>query len=330
MDKLGPSFFIVGSQRSGTTLLRLMLNAHSDIAIPEEGGFWMPLLRDCRKQGTYIQSDPQFHLWKLDPVSLFDELRGRDTVHLRDLMGVAYSRFALAGGKRISGDKTPSFFRMISILADLFPEARFIHLFRDGRDIYLSRRKYNPAMGNVSVQALEWVHKVRKIRLDLHHLDPSRFMELRYEDLVAAPSQKLKSICLFLGLSYEPRMLEYWKSSSDFIGRHHSTLIFRPVSNDSVEKWKREMTSSALRKFDLIAGKDLVACGYRLSSENKPAFRELAGVGLDLATGLPIRASKVFLTALNMHLSVRHGVRLFQEKVGEYPEGHSKHKKTPV
>ena len=71
-------FFIIGAQRSGTTLLRLMLNTHSQVAIPEEGTFWMPLLREHKrpenlyisKQSlsnyvTYIQKNAQFHLWNL-------------------------------------------------------------------------------------------------------------------------------------------------------------------------------------------------------------------------------------------------------------------------
>ena len=334
INKRATPFFIIGSQRSGTTLLRLMLNAHSQIAIPEEGGFWMPLLRDYRKVKAktikkaklrryidYIESNPQFSLWNLEANLLFEALRIEEKLTLRELMSLTYAEFSRAHGKQIWGDKTPSFFRMVPVLKKVFPDAKFIHLIRDGRDIYLSLKRIDKGKRNISVQALEWVYKVRKARRDLSILKPSQILELKYEDLVSSSAQILKKTCDFLQIRYEDEMLEYWKNSDKFIGAHHSNLIFQPVSSKSVSKWKLQMTNRQLNRYEAIAGPLLMSYGYELTNQRPHIIIDYPILALELALGLPKRAARVVLTALNMKLSANFGIRIFSEKVGELPKG---------
>ena len=329
-NKIPSPIFILGAQRSGTTLLRLMLNSHSKIAIPEEGGFWMPLLREYRNKKKniegnllglyieYVQNHPQFKLWNIDVSSVFDCFKSKGSVTLYEFIHETYKTFATAGGKSIWGDKTPSFFRMMPVLKSLFPDAMFIHMIRDGRDIYLSRRKLDPTMSNVSVNALEWVYKVRRARRDLELIDSSHYYELRYEDIVKSPNDILQSICDFLNIAFEKKMLEFWTQSDKFIGAHHSKLIFQPVSTKSVGKWKNKMTVSELKRFELIAKKELLAFDYDIS-QKKISVTEYIKATLDLAAGLPFRLARVVLIALNMRLSSKYGIRLFSEKVGDAP-----------
>ena len=88
-------FFIIGAQRSGTTLLRLILNAHSKIAIPEEGTFWMPLIRELRGhfgenipatrlQGylRYIRINDQFKVWEMNDDDIFEELGATENINI--------------------------------------------------------------------------------------------------------------------------------------------------------------------------------------------------------------------------------------------------------
>ena len=99
--------FMIGSQRSGTTLLRLMLNAHPEVAIPEEGTFWMPLLRQVRLRGNfemrgddlrkfllYIQTNSQFKLWDMDPTELFSRLREQGKCTAREIIEQLYICYA--------------------------------------------------------------------------------------------------------------------------------------------------------------------------------------------------------------------------------------------
>jgi hypothetical protein len=334
--------FIVGCQRSGTTLLRLLLNAHPRIAIPEEGGFWIPLIRRFRnnvhwkikeaeleKYLRYIENNSQFKLWGMDPQKSFEEIRRQRICTLAGFMTAFYSCYVNAYEKDIWGDKTPSFFRMIPVLARLFPGARFIHIVRDGRDIYLSWQKMNVHKRNISTAAIEWVHKVRKAKKGLDQLTQDRYMEIRYEDLVAEQGIILRQICDFLGLEYEASMLKFWQTSDQFIGSHHSELIFKPVSSKSVGKWKRELSKREITKFESIAGATLVSLGYKLSQGNTLAQRLPIGAVFELAYGLPLRIGEVFCTALSLNVASKFGLRtdttgmrISPEKTHKYPAAH--------
>jgi hypothetical protein len=116
-------FFIIGAQRSGTTLVRLILNNHSKVAIPEEGTFWMPLFRAMRGRFNqpidprllkayinYIKVNDQFKTWKMDAESVFDTIIQKGVITLPQLMSQLYQTFASCDGKPFWGDKTPSFF----------------------------------------------------------------------------------------------------------------------------------------------------------------------------------------------------------------------------
>jgi hypothetical protein len=311
-------FFVIGAQRSGTTLLRLMLNAHPDVAIPEEGTFWMPLLRSYGRNPQtsippevlqnylrYIGKNSQFKLWLLDDNGIRERALSMEQITLSQLMSLYYDAYARLQGKVRSGDKTPSFFRMVPLLSNLFPQAKFVHIVRDGRDIYLSLCKMG-YKGNLSVGALEWTFKVVKAQRDLAKLDPSRVLELRYEDLLAAPGSKLEEICAFLHVTYNSSMLDFWKTSRNYIGNHHSQHIFKPVANDNVKKWKRRMSSVEVAKFQKIAGTQLTRMGYELDDALPPVSN--LSIFFDLAYGLPCRLAKVIFTAIQLKITARFGL----------------------
>ena len=177
---------------------------------------------------------------------------------------------------------------MIRVLSRLFPDARFIHAVRDGRDIYLSWRKMDPTKSNICVTALEWAYKVKKAQKELKTLDSTRVVEIRYEDFVENSEKELKKICGFLGLKYESNMLNYWQTSEQFIGSHHSSLIFKPVSGSSVKKWQKELSENEILEFELIAGRLLSTMGYTLTQTNKQSIKLVLIVFLKLLYGLPL------------------------------------------
>lgn len=333
-SEMSSPIFIVGAQRSGTTLLRLMLNAHSQIAIPEEGTFWMPLLRRF-KQNTdriidkaqlqryfqYIERNTQFSLWGMNPANVFERIEQKDGgCTLAELMSGLYEAYAQCQDKTVWGDKTPSFFRMVPVLADLFPKARFINIIRDGRDIYLSWRRLDPTKKNVSVSAAEWLFKLYKAGNSLKTISQSRRLETRYEDLVADPDATLRNICKFLDVEYEDAMLNFWKTSDRYIGRHHSDLIFRPVSHESICKWKKQFTRREIANFQFIAKKALKSYGYELSPVCSDHTETFFDVSWQLAWGLPHRAFQVIHTALDLDISARFGLQTKASGKGEAPE----------
>lgn len=313
-------FFIIGAQRSGTTLLRLMLNANPQVAIPEEGTFWMPLLRRYRKSIdrrisglelkrclSYIDNNAQFKLWGIDPSEVFDEITRMGGCNLRDIMARLYSAYAARFNKEAWGDKTPSFFRMVPILARLFPEARFIHIVRDGRDLFLSWRKIEPSKKNISVVALEWMHKTESARDALNKTAPGRSIEIRYEDLVSEPGKTLQFVCAHCDMEYSDKMLSYWQSSNKFIGSHHSHLIFRPVSTSSTGRWRSMLSAKETRLFECVAGTCLIRTNYQLSSVEPPRFLERLHAIIQLIYGIPLRAIQIGWTAVRLSLASRFG-----------------------
>lgn len=140
-------FFIIGVQRSGTTLLRLLLNEHSEIGIPEEAGFLMPFItkgllkeRSLNKNrrdkiAAYLIQNEQYARWKIQHGTTKKVLSQHKT--MREIIVALYytSQKGISDElPTIVGDKTPSFIRKVDLLATSFPDAKFIHIVRDGRD----------------------------------------------------------------------------------------------------------------------------------------------------------------------------------------------------
>jgi hypothetical protein len=326
--------FIVGAQRSGTTLLRLLLSAHSQLAIPEEGTFWIPLFRrfgahpereitglELDRALAYVERNHQFKLWGIDPAPHFDALRRRGRARLDELIAGTYLVYSRVHGKRWWGEKSSVFFRMVPVISRVFPESRFIHMVRDGRDVYASWRKMDATKGNAAVNAVEWIYKLRKARRDLAALGPGRALEVRYETLVSEPARTMEIVCRFLDLDYEPAMLDFWRSSAEHIGAHHSDLIFNPVTTRSVNKWKKELTPRDVRHFELLAGPELRALGYEVADRRGDWPGLLFGAWPALGFGLPLRAGQVLWTAIDLDFSSRTGRATRAAGGGEPPSG---------
>ena len=138
----GPPVLVLGVRRSGTTLLRVMLDRHSELAVPDES-YFVPQLADR-------------HLRHVDPDEFVDDLRRIDTLAEWDVplekvrarltermpigtaIGTVYAVYAEERGKARWGDKTPMYMQNLRLLERLFPDALFVHLIRDGRDAAMS------------------------------------------------------------------------------------------------------------------------------------------------------------------------------------------------
>ena len=315
-----PHFFILGSQRSGTTLLRLLLNNHSAVAIPNEASFLMPflgkkelldsgVLSDFRKQRIlrYLMANSQFAKWKLQERELIQELK----IHLtmRQLISLLYYLFASKHGKSICGDKSPTFIRKLGALSDGFPNAKFIHIVRDGRDTFLSlRRKNAPGTSSIALSALEWKFKILLIRRAIKKLK-GRVIQVRYEDLVLEPKKELTTICTFLGIPFEKQMLDFWKKSENFIANHHSDLIFKPIDPSNICKWKKELSIADVRKYEYFAERTLISYEYDVPSSSFN-IRERAVLWVEVIRYLPARMIRIIRIALFMRIASKVGLRV--------------------
>lgn len=317
MESNTKMFFIVGTQRSGTTLLRLILNAHSQITVPRESFFLMPFLKkkylnrfitgsSLRAFADYISSIPKFKATFVDGNygDFVLQLAQREKITLRDLINDMFSSHCRNEGKNIWGNKTPSFFRKIDILFHLFPDAKFIHIVRDGRDVFDSWRKMNPSMNNVASVALDWSYKLFKIEKSFKKIPANNKITIRYEDLLNTPEKIIQSICSLLGVKCEANMLDFYKSSHKYTIPQHSELIFKPLDKSNVSKWKKCLTPREVKTFNLLARHYLKKYDYEIENSTMTLSDALFMIK-SLLVGLPQRLIQIIRMKRTMEKGLR-------------------------
>src|SRR4051812_10104533 len=206
-------------------MLRVMFEQHPDIAIPPESYFPVSFHRRLDRYaaagggidlavmaGDLLRHD-RFLAWRVDPALVRERLTGT-APDLPEAIRRVYALYAETHGKARYGDKTPPFLMHMRMLAEQFPEARFVHLVRDGRDVVLSLRDQPFAPSTFTGAAEYWAGRVQRARKAGERLGPARYRELRYEDLIAEPERKLRGLCEFLELDYTAAMLAYEDTSN--------------------------------------------------------------------------------------------------------------------
>lgn len=277
-----PPFFIVGFQRSGTTLLRVMLDSHPDVAIPlDVVGLWsryeprLPEYGDLADDGNLrrlvrdLLDEERIRLWEsdLDEDAILECLNGR---RYPDVIAAFYRAYAASRGKRRWGDKDPGNMRRLDRVLEWFPSARIVHIVRDGRDACLSHTRQSFGFDDVLPCADAWREQVWWVRRIGRILGAGRYHELRYEDLVREPESELRKACVFLGLEFRDEMLRYHEHIDRSVPeskRHIWPLIDRPVQPSAAGRWRREMSPSLRVCFEKRAGEALAEFGYEVLSE---------------------------------------------------------------
>jgi hypothetical protein len=309
MPERPPFPFIVGSGRSGTTLLRLMLEGHPDLAIPPESYFPISLRR---REPRYASADGfnldqyaedllgnvRFRDWALDDRAVRSRLTGVEPIDYAEAIRRTFALYAERKGKPRYGDKTPLFIMRIDELSKMFPEARFVHVIRDGRDVALSIHEMAWGPSRMPALAAFWAQRIRKGWSAGRALGAHRYMELRYEDLVEDPARELQRVCIFLDIDFRQEMLDYSeRAASAVLPREieqHRHLA-KPVTK-GLRDWRTEMRPSDVAMFEALAGQELAACGYERTVP-KPSLavkaRARTGMGLEHVRLAKVRARKV-------------------------------------
>jgi sulfotransferase family protein len=269
-------FFLLGHDRSGTTMLRLILD-RGDVAIPPESMFLVDV--DLRKPPAEVLADvwthPRVALWGLSgaPPSIPGGLDRAEAY--RCALAAPYVAYAAREGKERWGDKTPAYIGHVDRLAAIWPDARFVVLVRDGRDVALSVMKVPFGPNNVWAAARSWAQAVRQGE-DAAARYPGRVLTVRYEDLVARPEHEAQAICAFLELRYDPRMLAIEQTDPAKVVEDQAawfTNVWAGINAAGVGRWRRELSPQDQAVFESIAGTQLAALGYETSGDG-------AGAGL--------------------------------------------------
>jgi Sulfotransferase family len=279
-----PFPFVVGCGRSGTTLVRAMGDGHPELAVPPESHFVVPMAQHRRSDRPLdvsafldqLYSYDSFRLWDLDRVVLEKALADPPPADYPDAVRAVFRAYAHERGKPRYADKTPGYVLHIAALTRLFPEAVFVHVVRDGRDVASSFRELGWA-DSVEQAALHWRLRVRRGRRAGRALAHGRYHELRYEDLVGDPEGQLRQLCVAIELPFSTAMVDSAARADDVIRttRHpdyHRRLADPPTPG--LRDWRKELREEEVARFELLAGGTLVEFGYeRAGVRASPAVR---------------------------------------------------------
>ena len=271
-----PPLIVLGVRRSGTTLLRVMLDRNRSLAVPDESYFVPQLAR--RHRGSVdpaaflddLRRLPTLVEWGLSPDAVARRLRPGMTTGTAIAAG--YEAYAAQRGKPRWGDKTPLYMQYLPLLERLFPRAVYVHLIRDGRDAATSFLEVPDGImtagwghpRDAAGFAAQWATEVRGARALGARVGATRYLEVRYEALVAAPDEELRRVSAFAGLEYEDGMLGY-VGRTDSARKDHQKRLDEPP-RVGVRDWRTEMPAADTAAFETTAGDLLHGLGYEVST----------------------------------------------------------------
>jgi hypothetical protein len=258
--------FIVGMNGSGTTMLLDCLNHHPTIHGFRKESRIIPYYMDSIHKYRDLNKNRNF-------LRLFNDVRNELVFKivnqgkapplpdnwkelprtLATVLDSIFKYFAQKDGKSRWCDKTPGYAKHISRIHQLFPESKFIHIIRDGRDCAAS---LNRRWGYVpEAMIYRWKHLVKEGRRQGNLLGPHHYLEIHYEELTRTPIKWMKEICQFLNVDYVESIMEPSRLRN-YTGSKSKELI------SSEQKWRTYFNKNQLRNLEIIAGKQLNESGY--------------------------------------------------------------------
>lgn len=271
--------FMIGTQRSGSNLLRLMLNQLPEIAAPHPPHILqrlMPLVRsygDLSKQETFaLLVDDVCRLVESNPVPWEGVVLDRNDVasrcreqNLVAVHGAVYDLCAEAKGAQTWCCKSLANIKYAAQIEAYFKKPRYIYLYRDGRDVAVSFRKAVVGEKHFYHIAKEWT-ATQDLALKLRgEIEPARFLSVSYEELTGRPEATAREICEFIGVSYRPSVLDFHKTEEARRAATSSELwsnVTKEVMKNNTRKFLREAGEQDIRVFESVTGRVLDTLGY--------------------------------------------------------------------
>lgn len=272
-----PFFFVLGRPRSGTTLLRTLLDAHPNIAIPLENSGMIHLYFRYRKvrqwetgklnqlRSDFLELDSVKN-WRMDREGIRERLEDLSEYQpmFHQIIRLFYYHYRSEfpkEGIRCIGDKSPLNSLYSKEISRAFPDAKFIHLVRDYRANLASMGRQDLFSPSSTAILMQWKKSADQIsRLTADH--PGRFLHIRYEDLVSDPEGVFRRVCDFLRVRFIPRLLDPEHRERairnlydpEFLDQWQPDLS-KKITTAYTETWKTGLSPAAVSKADYIAGK---------------------------------------------------------------------------
>lgn len=274
--------FIIGCGRSGTTLLKDLLNSSSEIKFPPESHFLLEFYKlygdpkteqDALRIMSRLRKHYRFRRFHLD---IKDE-EIKDFRSYSAFIDYIYHKFADKYEAPRWGEKTPHYVKNVDDILKLFPHAKFIHIIRDGRDVALSliAREWGP--NNIYCAAKHWKSYVSAGLRANEKLGDS-CLQMKYEDLLAHPKETMQKVAKFIGIEYTDDLLKlnslkedsYIANTKNFFGKNTS---YRPSNrvlvSSNKNKWQDKVSKNDMLVFNTMAGDMLSDLGYKPSYDGQ-------------------------------------------------------------
>jgi hypothetical protein len=263
-----PPIFVGGAGRSGTTLIRVILDSHPRIACGPELKITYPLvvLHDQFQTSLSAQRDAYGHT--------------EDDLHrmFADMLVRLLDRYRRMQGKPRVAEKTPNNVLVFPSLARMFPRSPFVQTVRDGRDVVASLLTMDwrdeagrpvafcrdPVEG-----ARYWVSAIRAGRLLLVPGSGAedRYFEVRYESIVQDPEGALRPLFEFLGEPWDPAVLRFHETRRALADESSAEQVVVPLYESSVGRWRRDLSPEQQAAIKPVLGETLVELGYAADHE---------------------------------------------------------------
>ncbi len=270
MTPIKNQVFIGGCGRSGTTFLGSILGTNPSCLVVPETIFKTTIMTDphTNKQDIYalfekIKKSKQFRYWRVDPSSI-DPKSIESYAEL--LLNIIHLYNQKANKQKYDTwiDHTPNNIMHTKLLLDLFPEAKFIHIVRDGRAVANSVMPLDWGPNTIHSSSQTWINRLSFGLAAESKLGPEKIIRIRYEDLVLNMEVTLNKICKFLGIEYSQEMLE----ANGFIKTKYTEMQHRLVGKQAdisrVNQWKKELTPRQIEIYESNTCDLLHNLGYEL------------------------------------------------------------------
>ena len=273
-------FYLLGSPRSGTTILAQCLSSHSKIIIPDETDLIIPLTfitnrikdetRGKRLIAELVSNTERF------PYSLGEYLtneeieRAIDCAHYNAnaIICSIYDQLAKSANKEIAGDKSPN---DLLVIRELFgygaitAESKVVHIVRDIRDVMTSLARTDWAPPDLS-DYFPRMWATNNLFLNKKMQNRPNYALVRYEDFAENPEKELRRICVTLEVEFEQTMLSGELRHRRYQGVAHHSNIYNPISKNSIDSYKKHLTHRQIKEYEKQSIDGLIAFGYKSDS----------------------------------------------------------------
>lgn len=277
-DSLIRPFFMYGMDRSGTTLMSMMIGAHPDIAVPLSAtGMWFHFysILDTKYDGLNteqginaiindINQHERIKLWRvdLDTDWILSQIKPGQ---YGSVVAAFHQAYAITQNKKYWGNIDIANIDNMDKINAWFPNARYVHIIRDGRDVAISHQTYPYGAGNIAECADAWQQCVGTNLMIGKILGPERYLSFKYENLILKPQETLQEICNFIGVRFDEKMLSYGDTVDDRVPKEKLWLwpeLKSPPQVSKIDRWRQEMSENQRVVFEWNAGNLLKELDY--------------------------------------------------------------------